>query len=242
MSNIAIYTACYGEQFNPLPPVQVHECDYCCFTDHLGSDLCPEDPWCRLNWDPALSSIAELPNHSGAKSAKLIKSCPVLFDKYDYSIYVDSTHVPRTCPYCLIRQYLKDTDLALFAHPRRRSLYEEAKTCIDLGKDDRATIQRQVAKYRGQGMPDSFGLWCGTVILRRHTTAMEEFGVHWWNEIEEHSIRDQISLPYVLWKHKIPVTTIPGNVYVNKDFQVPQAIRQREQAMWNILKGTEACH
>jgi len=222
---IAIYTTCFGEQFLPQEPERVHTgCKYYCFTDHLTQD--DSEVWDMVSWAPSTPS-----SFSQIQSAKMHKTCPLLFDQHEYSIYVDSTHAPLTCPHCLVGKFLKKSDIAAFRHPRRDCLFEEIKTCIEFEKGNPADLQRQAARYRAEGVDPHAGLWCGTVLIRRHTKAMEELGVRWYNEIEEFSTRDQPSLAYLIWKYKVPICTIPGNVYVNRDFQVSEKIQELEKIM-----------
>ena len=60
----------------------------------------------------------------------------------------------------------------------------------------------KINKYMSDNYPKDNGLICGRFILRNHNDSnciklMES----WWNEIELHSARDQISFNYVSWKN-----------------------------------------
>lgn len=35
----------------------------------------------------------------------------------------------------------------------------------------------------------------------------------WWQEVQTHSLRDQVSLPYVLWKQALPVTALDPKLW-----------------------------
>jgi hypothetical protein len=49
---------------------------------------------------------------------------------------------------------------------------------------------------------------------------MEKLFDDWWEEVNKYSFRDQLSLPYVLWKHSIVPHSlndnINKNIYINK--------------------------
>ena len=91
-------------------------------------------------------------------------------------------------------------DLALFRHPRRECIYDEADVCVRLGLDEPSVIARQIAGYRRAGYPESNGLAMAGIIFRRHSPRIGEFNAMWWSEIMEGSSRDQLSLDPVSWR------------------------------------------
>src|SRR5205814_5569035 len=113
--------------------------------------------------------------------------------------------------------------------------------CIELEKDDPAVIRRQIEQYRSEGMPENYGLAAGTVLMRRHRDAAV-IGVMeaWWAEIMQHSVRDQISLPFVAWRATFPldaspVTTPSGPAYIREHHYV----RRRQILKRNRIKESE---
>lgn len=130
-----------------------------------------------------------------------------------YSLWVDGSITMRNVDVNrLIEENLRDADIALFAHPCRNCLYEEAQACVDLRKDDPNVIQRQVMKYQSEGCPKGSGLVETGVLLRRHSVKVAEFSRRWWREVMEFSRRDQISFPYVVWKTGVKYNIIPGTM------------------------------
>ena len=122
--------------------------------------------------------------------------------EYDYSVWVDANIRILDNPKILLNRYLINNDLAAYTHSEGRTcIYLEAEACIKLNKDDPIIIVNQMNKYRSQGYPEFNGLVVTGVLLRKHNDpniikAMEM----WWEQIQQHSKRDQLSLNFVLWK------------------------------------------
>ena len=148
------------------------------------------------------------------RNAKKHKILPHLyFPDAEYSLWIDGTMTLKVPLEELVNKYLKDTDIAMFKHPYRDCLYDEALACINLGLDNPDTIKKQVEEYNLEGYLPRRGLFEATVILRRHTNEIRAFNEIWWDEIQWGSRRDQISLPYVLHKTATDITTMEGYVH-----------------------------
>ena len=104
-------------------------------------------------------------------------------------------------------------DLAIFKHPDRACLYAEAEFCAKVGKDSPGTLGNQTRKYNAEGMPHGWGLPETRCVIRRQTPKMAELGDLWWAEMKAHSVRDQVSLPYVCWKLGVRWREIPGRCW-----------------------------
>lgn len=148
------------------------------------------------------------------RNAKKHKILPHLyFPDAEYSLWIDGTISLKVPLDDLIHKYLQNTDIAMFPHPYRNCLYDEALTCITLGLDNPDTIKKQVEEYNLEGYLPRRGLFEATVILRRHTNEIRAFNETWWDEIQRGSKRDQISLPYALHKTATDITTMEGYVH-----------------------------
>ena len=176
-------------------------------------------PYRYLGWE--IRPLA--PDHFGswrmrAKAHQVMPHCD--FPDAEYSLYLDGTHVPAP-GYRLERLaevFLRDTDLATFAHPHRICAYQEAAACLVTERDDPARIRAQMRRYQAEGFPRDHGLPGITALLRRHTPAVRAFNELWWNEIQAGSYRDQLSFPYVAWKLGLAWTPIPGHCYYSSLF------------------------
>lgn len=152
-------------------------------------------------------------------AAKLPKLQPFDFVDADVAVWLDGSFLITSTEF---RQFcldsLGDYDLVTWAHPDRATrncLYLEALECQWWPKYREYPIPAQTAHYRAHGMPEGFGLWaCGTIVWRNSMEA-REFGRLWLLENVRWSIQDQISLPYLVWKHRPNLGEFPAHEYEN---------------------------
>lgn len=142
------------------------------------------------------------------RNSRIQKMLPHLYMDSEYSIYHDANIRLLKTPEELIEKYLKDYDIALFKHPTRKCLYDEALVCAQMGLDDPETIIEQVKAYEDSGYGKQKGLTeCG-IILRRHTPKVKELNECWWAHYCRYSRRDQISFMKCVDEVGIPVKII----------------------------------
>jgi hypothetical protein len=149
----------------------------------------------------------------------------MLIHKYvdtEYSIWIDGNIRLLKTPEELIEKYLKDCDLAVFKHPNRDCLYDEAMVCAKLRLDDPEVIIEQAKAYEDSGYAKHKGLCeCG-IIIRRHTQKVEEFNDAWWAEYCRYSRRDQISFMYAVDKVGLQIHAI-GDYFKLKNHLDPMS-------------------
>lgn len=143
-----------------------------------------------------------------------------LFPDAEYSVWVDGAMTPAVSPRRLVAKYLQEHDLATFRHSRRDCIYLEMAACVSLKKDDYATMRDQVDHYRRQGYPPHNGLVETGVLLRRHTPAIRDFNEAWWAEVENHSVRDQLSFNYVCRQLGTTYRELDGTIFTSKEFRL----------------------
>ena len=212
MDKIVVYTAIYGGQLKLNDAIASDNCDFICFTD--DSNL-KSNTW-EIRYIKGLTK-------SPVRNAKIYKILPhIYFKEYNYSLWVDSTHIPLDAAN-FTNKYLKESNIALFKHPRRNCIYKELKACFTVRKIHKykRSMIEQVEKYKNEGYPVNNGLAVCGVIARRHNEltiikAMED----WWNEIKNNSPRDQLSFNYIMHKHNLTYNTIDDNIYRNRYFSV----------------------
>lgn len=209
-SKIVVYTAIFGDRDKLKEPPKFAGVDYICFTDNKS----------------LTSKIWKIVHNTGhdknpAMSAKIYKILPHrFFQNYEYSLWVDGTHIPVVDIRYLIYKFLAKKDIAMFAHHKRKCIYDEMEACIRGNKDKIHIVERQREKYKKEGYPTKNGLAVCTVILRRHNAPnVQKTMEDWWDEINSYSIRDQLSFNYVAYRNNLDYAVIPGNVYNNRFFK-----------------------
>lgn len=202
-----IYTSLFGDIDELKNPVSViPKTDYVVFTNEKKNNK---------TWRQSIQDC----NQNGRRCARRYK---IIFDpKYEYSIYCDASFEIHLDSWEEILDSIEgNKEFALTIHPDRNCLYDEGEVCIDLQRDDKNVIEKQLERYRNEGMPVNYGLWASGIILRKNTPKVIELCHQWWEEIQNGSIRDQISLPYIFWKNNYEPGIFPGgNVWENKYFK-----------------------
>lgn len=112
---------------------------------------------------------------------------------------------------------MKDYDLALFKHPNRDCIYDEAIKCAVKQLDDPEVIIEQAKKYEDSGFAKHKGLGECNILFRRNTPKVREFNNAWWSEFTRHSRRDQISFMYAVDTVGIPVNVIDSPFLMRAD-------------------------
>jgi hypothetical protein len=131
-----------------------------------------------------------------------------ILPEYDVAVYMDANLRVLGDIAPLVRQFVESqAPLALIRHPDRSDIRQEAERCIELKKvrpEEVAILRRQVDSYIAEGLPENHVLTENNVIFFRHGHPLLA-GImrDWWHEFRSHAKRDQISLPYVLWKNGV---------------------------------------
>ena len=152
------------------------------------------------------------------RDSRIPKMLPhIFFPDTEYSLYLDANIILKVPLAKLIREWLQDTDIAVFGHNTRDCLFDEAQECIRLELDDKSVIEGQIERYRG--FPRHKGLYQGGVILRRHTPQIKRLNEMWWAEYCTGCKRDQVSLPYCIEKCGITINAIKSHAYIHPWFE-----------------------
>lgn len=203
---IALVTAIYGgyDILQPLP--DSHGFDRAvCITDDPNLSA----PGWEIIYTPS--------NEPAILAAKRPKMLPFDFVTEDLAVWLDASFLVNDRgwrDFCL--RAIKDYDLVAWSHPDRRNcLYQEAAFCHWWARYQPYNLLAQTEAYRAEGMPEGFGLWaCGGLVWRNNDQA-KEFGKAWLAEQYRHSIQDQISFPYLVWKLKPNLGTFPAGQFLN---------------------------
>ena len=173
---------------------------YTVITDNY--DEIPKAPVYK-GWDVILFTDIELEDNKGWEVRKLNKSDNPLLQSRDIKI---RSHV-----------HLKDYDLVCyidghqifvgeppihpiwFMHSRRSNIFEEAKQIIKNGRFTAEEINEQIDYYKWKGYKDA-GLYLNGFFVREHNEDINKLHDVWYEETKRFTQRDQLSLPYAIWK------------------------------------------
>lgn len=217
-----VYTCITGEYDLPKEVLYDDEkLDYFLFTDNSLNEYLGK-------WN--VSSVTNIGFYGkGNLINRFCKMNPfILFSdkKYDFAIYIDGnvqivSNVSRL--YSLAKQ--SNLGIAVHRHFARDCIYDEAVACNLSKKGNKEFIIRQMQKYKQDGFPSHFGLYEATIIVvdlhNKHAKKVLEF---WWKEyLDSQSMRDQLALPYVIWKNGFnfnDIGDLGNNLYKNPKFRI----------------------
>ena len=214
MKKFVLYTARFGEpgRIN-IPEISIPDVDRFFFTDLDVEEGCHQRIPIRKNqyirndfYEVKKINLDHLPPIRRQRYVKIIIPNEI-FNNYEYSVYVDCKRPLAVDFEWLLNFLVPQSDFATRLHRRKRDcIYEEGKICIERAMDNEETISRQLDFYKREGYPVHNGLYWTTILFRRHTERLKMFSMFWWMQLERYSLRDQISLPYVAWKHGMKIS------------------------------------
>lgn len=198
-----IYTCIVDGYDNLEEPLSISsECDYFIITDKKPEQ---ETIFKYININEYL------PEHITDNTRKN-RYCKInahkIFPQYKYSIYFDGNIKLKNS----ITEFINDlprTRITAFCPNFWDSIYREMMSVMQNKRDDEKRILKQAEKYWMEGMPEDFGcIMCGILIREHNNPICKNIMEEWWEQIELFSKRDQISLPYVLWKNNYSISDI----------------------------------
>lgn len=212
---IAVYTCMAGDyDYIRKPKYMSDNCDYFIITDidtHYNTLKRIEIP----------KDIKEKFSNNSILINRYYKMHPFeLFDGYDYAIYIDSNVEVISDISKMIKGIDDDYGLAFHAHSQRKCIYNEVKACKILKKGNSKKMKEQVKRYKRIGFPKDYGmLECNVIVSDLKNLNAIKILNDWWMEyVKSESLRDQLALPYVLWKNGVPIEELTGlgsNVFKN---------------------------
>ncbi|MCF8469032.1 MAG: DUF616 domain-containing protein [Sneathiella sp.] len=206
MKDYIVYTCITNNYDWLLPPLYKDpRINYLCFTDTPGIFA---EGWTVL---PISSSLKHLPPNLINRHYKFF---PHLYlPDSEWSVYIDG-NIRILGNFMELIEHVRNKGavMACPAHPSRNNIYDEATACFQLNKfseKDLKVIEKQLAEYSANGMPENVPLTANYVIIRAHRDdRVQEAMELWWTHLRRYSQRDQISLPYVIWKKNVPFTVL----------------------------------
>lgn len=211
ISKVVIYTAITGNYDNLKDPLFNEEgITYVCFTNNkkLRSPV----------WNIEYIADNKIDHR---KLARLIKLRPhKYFKEYETSVWVDGKFKIEADLREYIQKYEKDQPIICFPHFERKCVYSEAAACIYSDRGNKLDIISQISHYYNQGYPFDHGLFETGCMVREHNNDIcQHIMCEWEKEITNYSLRDQISFPYVCWKHGFKPDICDLNINNNRWLQ-----------------------
>jgi hypothetical protein len=174
--------------------------------------------------------VRALASPSGITQPNLINRYHKFFphrvlDDVDVSIYIDGNiRIIKDIGPLLDSFIGSDKEIGVFSHPQRKNIVEETCACINLNKfsdEDKIRVVSQLEFYAKEKYRLNSELYAATVLFRRHRNLdiLDKTMSLWWEQINKYCARDQISLPYVLWKSGVPYKVYNIDIFDNPYFQ-----------------------
>lgn len=207
-----VYTCVTGGYDNVSPLFyKPDNCDFILFTDNPKVKV---RGWHTVLLNNPLSLNPIL-------TARMHKILPHRFLKdYDYTIWMDGSY-DLIGDITELFSYVDNKSMALFSHVLGDNcITEEAVRIKEIIKNvDHELINLQTNVYINSGLPANFGLFeTGILVRKTFDPLLIETMERWWAELQKYSHRDQISLPYVLWKTGLDINIIKGNLWKSELF------------------------
>ena len=140
---------------------------------------------------------------------------------HDYYIWVDASCIlsnKNSIKWFL--EQCKDVDMAVFKHPHRNTIQQEADYLKErlrindpyiVSRYKNELIDEQLAVIKAdRGFADQ-NLFASTAFVYRNNSKVQNVMFHWWHHTSRYHSIDQLSLPYILFKQRRTVRVIPDN-------------------------------
>lgn len=140
---------------------------------------------------------------------------------HDYYIWVDSSCIlsdPNSIKWFL--KQCEGVDMAVFKHPERNTIQEEADFLKErLKRPDPYIVSRyknelvdeQLEEIKKDKGFSDHNLFASTAFVYKNNRKVRNVMFHWWYHTSRYHSIDQLSLPYVLFKQDCRVRIIPEN-------------------------------
>lgn len=201
---IAVYTSIFGNYDSLIQPLYKSEyCDYYAITDQ---DIPNNGIWKKIDTSK-IDGFDELDNYQKSKYCKMFPH--ILFPEYEYSIWVDGNVQIVADVVPLVDRLEEERFMGTFGNPLHNCIYTEALYNIYQGYAKTSELEKQIEEYKKEGFPKNYGMREFSIIVRKHNESQcVKLMDKWWNQVNTYTMRDQISLPYILWKEGKTIDTI----------------------------------
>ena len=145
-----------------------------------------------------------------------------MFPGYDYYIWLDGAYsfTEPNCAEWWVNQ-LGDNDIALFAHPNRKTIKQEVEHIEEHLKAGKPYItdrykgglhREQYDEIMENGLYPDKKLYASTAFIYRNSPKTQVLLKDWWNWGSRYFTCDQVVLPWLFWLNVTKVKTLKGGV------------------------------
>lgn len=193
---IVIYTAIFNgyDNLQDVSNLQHEDVTFLCI-----SNCIPEHEATSKGW-----KLLEVNNNkSGTRLNRLFKLSTKYLPDNDINVYLDGnkwiTDIKLLLTYC-IHLHISNKQMILFKHWERTTVCAECKEVVNIGRAPEKETYEAYNSYIIDGFKDNLGLFCASVQIRKNTKEVNDFLEAWYEEFKKYPYRDQISLPYTIYK------------------------------------------
>ncbi len=152
--------------------------------------------------------------YSSRRAGKIPKMLShLLLPDYDVYVWCDATHEVAVDKEKLL-SLLGENDCALFTHPHRQCVYEEAKEVLAGGLDYPYLIEENVKWLKQNNFEKNQGLYEMTTFIRRNNKTSNDVFSFWYSLVSKFSSRDQINFMPSAKKHSLSVSDLEGTAQI----------------------------
>ncbi len=213
-----VYTCVTGGYDNIVQPVHCHpqNVDFIAFSDNENIEA---KGWTVKTLPDKVKEI-----QGNAERNRYLKMHPSVVGDYDYAIYVDGVVEIFSDLTNMINVVNPVYGLAIHVHPDKDCIYNEVEWCKQNHRGNAEKMDEMLKEYSNEGFPKCYGLLeCPVILSDLHNEKGLNILDEWWNEHQKRETgRDQLTLPYVLWKDGIAVSeigTLGNDVKSNPKFR-----------------------
>lgn len=219
-NGLVVYTAIYGD-YDKIREPSIYcagIAEYWMVTERSARLISPS--WKRC----VTPDYAEWDSLSDRMRSRLWKMHPhILFPTANITIWHGGNIQMNINPQQAVDEWLGDADLALFKHPHRNCVYEEAVTVLQMHKASALSITALLSLLEFNNYPKDNGLAACWFMIRRNNERMKAFNEAWWKFlVSSETERDQLLFNYTLWRMPdldLRINYIPGNLLTSTHFK-----------------------
>lgn len=185
----AIVTVIIGNYDTLKPAPKFEGWETILITDNKYSD--------SLGWE-----VLQVQSNDPQKDSRYYKwMLHEVIPEYDLYCYIDGSMELHKEP---------PNETVFFRHPKRRRVFDEGEMIIKLNKDSRQNVNATLDYFRSEKFKDKNGLFQNGFFVRENNPRMNKLCEVVCEIVCEYSHRDQLALPFALFKTGIELNSVNG--------------------------------